>query len=51
MYLNVVRQKNSTDCGIFSIKYMEMWNGATLVKSITLVSPTLVYLHVIIILI
>ena len=50
MYLNVVRQKNSTGCGIFAIKYM-IGNGATLVKSISLVSPTLVYLHVIIILI
>ena len=51
VYLDVVGQTNSTNYGIFDIKYMEMWNGATLVESIARVSPTLVYLHVIIILI
>ena len=51
VYLDVVSQTNSTDCGIFSIKYMEMWNGVALVESIARVSPTLVYLHVFIILI
>ena len=51
LYPDVVDQTNSTDYGIFAIKYMEMWNGAILVDSITRLSPTLVYLHVIIILI
>ena len=31
VYLGVVGQTNSPNCGIFVIKYMEMWNGATLV--------------------
>ena len=51
VYPNIIDQTNSTNCDIFVIKYMEMWNGATLVQSIAWVSPTLVYLHVFIILI
>ena len=51
VYSDGVGQTNSTDCGILVIKYMGMWNGAKLVESIAWVSPTLVYLHVFIILI
>ena len=51
VYPDVIGQTNSTDCGIFAIKYMDMCNGATLVESIARVSPTLVYLHVFIIMI
>ena len=51
MYPDVVGQTNRTDYGIFAIKYMEMWNGATLIESIAKVSSTLVYLHVFIIMI
>ena len=34
VYRNIVDQTNSTDYGTFAIKYMEMWNGVTLVESI-----------------
>ena len=51
VFPDVVGQANSTDCAIFAIKHMEMWNGATLVESITRVNPTLVYLLVFMILI
>ena len=51
VYLHIIGQTNSINYSIFAIKYMEMWNGATLVKSISRVSPTLVYLQVFIILI
>ena len=29
---SIVGQTNSIDCGIFAIKYMEMWNGAIIVE-------------------
>ena len=51
VYPIVVNQTHSIDYGIFAIKYMEMWNEVTLVESIARVSPTLVHLHVFIILI
>ncbi|KAL6323859.1 hypothetical protein AAG906_005855 [Vitis piasezkii] len=31
---DLVQQKNGYDCGIFALKYMEYWNGATLTQAI-----------------
>ena len=39
VYPDVFGQTNSTDCVIFAIKDMEMWNEATLVELIARVSP------------
>ena len=44
VFPKVVGQTNSTDYDIFSIKYMKMWNGATLVESIASLSPIILYL-------
>ncbi|RVW23212.1 hypothetical protein CK203_099555 [Vitis vinifera] len=32
--LDLVQQKNGYDCGIFGLKYMEYWNGATLTQAV-----------------
>ncbi|WJZ84248.1 hypothetical protein VitviT2T_003861 [Vitis vinifera] len=31
---DLVQQKNGYDCGIFALKYMEYWNGATLTQAV-----------------
>ena len=45
LFPKVVGQTVSTDYDVFAIKYMEMWNGATLVESIDPVSPIILYLQ------
>ena len=45
VFPGVVGQTNSTDYDVFTIKHMEMWNGATLVESIAPISPILLYLQ------
>ena len=40
VFPKVVDQTVSTDYDVFAIKYMEIWKSATLVESITLVSPS-----------
>ncbi|RVW69322.1 hypothetical protein CK203_062746 [Vitis vinifera] len=31
---DLVQQKNGYDCGIFALKYIEYWNGATLTQAV-----------------
>ncbi|KAL6318227.1 hypothetical protein AAG906_035734 [Vitis piasezkii] len=38
---DLVQQKNRYDCGIFALKYMEYWNGATLIQAVAEVNGEL----------
>ena len=45
VFPKVVSQTISTDYNFFAIKYMEMWNGVTLVELITPISFIILYLQ------